>query len=75
MNTFYDTGCSHAVFKSGVPGTELKGQLVAKGPFRIGGVGGLTLGRVVAAGAERVLLRGGAGAADMGRKEEGEEEG
>ena len=41
INTFYDSGCSHAVFKSGVPGTELKGQLVAKGPFHIGGVGGL----------------------------------
>ena len=40
-----------------------------------GGVGGLTLGRVVAAGAERVLLRGGAGAADMGRKEDEGEEG
>ena len=25
VNTFYDSGCSHAVFKSGVPGTELKG--------------------------------------------------
>ena len=42
INTFYDNGCSHAVFKSGVPGTELKGQLVARGPFNIGGVGGLT---------------------------------
>ena len=41
LNTFYDSGCSHAVFKSGVPGTELKGQLVSKGPFHIGGVGGL----------------------------------
>ena len=42
VNVFYDNGCSHAVFKSGVPGTELKGQLVARGPFQIGGVGGLT---------------------------------
>ena len=41
INTFYDTGCSHAVFKTGVPGTELKGQIVAKGPFNIGGVGGM----------------------------------
>ena len=42
VNTFYDTGCSHAVFKEGVPGGQLRGQLVAKGPFDIGGVGGLT---------------------------------
>ena len=42
VNVFYDSGCSHAVFKSGVPGLELKGQLVARGPFNIGGVGGLT---------------------------------
>ena len=42
VNVFYDSGCSHAVFQSGVPGTELKGQLVAKGPFSIGGVGGIT---------------------------------
>ena len=42
INVFYDNGCSHAVFKSGIPGTELKGQLVARGPFQIGGVGGLT---------------------------------
>ena len=42
VNIFYDNGCSHAVFRSGIPGTELKGQLVARGPFQIGGVGGLT---------------------------------
>ena len=42
INVFYDNGCSHAVFKLGVPGVELKGQLVAKGPFHIGGVGGIT---------------------------------
>ena len=42
VNTFYDGGCSHAVFKDGVPGEQLRGQLVTKGPFTIGGVGGLT---------------------------------
>ena len=42
INTFFDSGCSHAVFKKGIPGTELKGQLISKGPFHIGGVGGLT---------------------------------
>ena len=41
VNTFYDTGCSHAVFKEGIPGDQLRGQVVNKGPFDIGGVGGL----------------------------------
>ena len=40
--TFYDTGCSHAVFKQGIPREQLCGQLVAKGPFNIDGVGGLS---------------------------------
>ena len=42
VNTFYDSGCSHAVFQADIPITEFKGQLTAKGPFCIGGVGGLT---------------------------------
>ena len=42
VKTFYDTGCSHAVFKDGIPGQQLRGQLVTRGPFNIGGVGGLT---------------------------------
>ena len=42
VNTFYDTGCSHAVLQADIPFTQLKSQLVAKGPFNIGGVGGLT---------------------------------
>ena len=42
VNTFYDTGCSHAVFMEGIPGNQLRGQLVCRGPFSIGGVGGLT---------------------------------
>ena len=41
VNTFYDSGCSHAVFKQGIPGDQLRGQVVNKGPFQIGGVGGL----------------------------------
>ena len=41
VNTFYDTGCSHAVFQDGIPGNQLRGQIVNKGPFTIGGVGGL----------------------------------
>ena len=42
VKTFYDSGCSHAVFRDGIPGAQLRGQLVTKGPFNIGGVGGLT---------------------------------
>ena len=42
VKTFYDSGCSHAVFKDGIPGEQLRGQLVAKGPFNIDGVGGLS---------------------------------
>jgi len=41
INTFYDTGCSHAIFLDGVPGNQLRGQIVSKGPFQINGVGGL----------------------------------
>ena len=36
-----DTGCSQVVLQADIPFTELKAQLVAKGPFNIGGVGGL----------------------------------
>ena len=39
--TFYDSGCSHAVFKEGIPKEQLRGHVVAKGPFSIDGVGGL----------------------------------
>ena len=42
VRTFYDNGCSHAVFKDGIPGGQLRGQMVTKGPFNIGGVGGLS---------------------------------
>ena len=42
VNTFYDSGCSHAVFQADIPISELQSQLTAKGPFSIGGVGGLT---------------------------------
>ena len=41
VRTFYDSGCSHAVFREGVPGKQLKGQIVSKGPFNIDGIGGL----------------------------------
>ena len=42
VNTFYDIGCSHALFKEGVPGSQLKGRIVQKGPFNMKGVGGIT---------------------------------
>ena len=41
IKTFYDSGCSHAVFKEGIPGKQLKAQIVTRGPFEIGGIGGL----------------------------------
>ena len=41
VNTFYDSGCSHAIFRDGIPGEQLRGQIVCKGPFQINGVGGL----------------------------------
>ena len=42
VNVFYDSGCSHAIFQADIPFNQLKAQLTAKGPFTIGGVGGLT---------------------------------
>ena len=39
---FYDLGCSDAIFRSGVPGNELRGTLLNKGPFPMGGVGDIT---------------------------------
>ena len=41
VNFFFDKGCSTACFKEGVPGTELNGKIIAKGPFVIGGVAGI----------------------------------
>ena len=41
VNCFFDKGCTEAVFRKGIPGTELIGEKVTKGPFTIGGVGGL----------------------------------
>ena len=41
VNIFYDNGCSHAVFKEGIPGKELKGRILQKGPFHMKGVGGI----------------------------------
>ena len=42
VNVFYDKGCSDAVFRAGIPGVQLRGTLLAKGPFEMGGVGGIT---------------------------------
>ena len=41
VNTFYDNGCSHAVFKAGIPENQLRGRVTQKGPFYIKGVGGV----------------------------------
>ena len=37
--TFYDSGCSEAIFRVGIPGNELRGSVLTKGPFKMGGVG------------------------------------
>ena len=42
VNVFYDKGCSEAVFRDGIPGVQLRGTLLNKGPFQMGGVGALT---------------------------------
>jgi hypothetical protein len=39
VNLFYDSGCSNAIFRDRVPGNQLRGTLLSKGPFHIGGVG------------------------------------
>ena len=40
-NFFFDNGCSHACFQEGIPGGELTGEIISKGPFQIGGVGAM----------------------------------
>ena len=39
--TFMDSGCSDAVVREGVPGVQWDGVVTKKGPFDMGGVGGL----------------------------------
>ena len=39
VKIFYDKGCSHIVFREGVPGKELVGVMTKKGPLMINGVG------------------------------------
>ena len=41
VNVFFDKGCSTAVFKEGIPGKELRGRVIKKGPFIMNGVGGI----------------------------------
>ena len=41
VNCFFDNGCTEAVFREGIPGGELIAEKTTKGPFTIGGVGGL----------------------------------
>ena len=41
VNTFFDGGCSHAVFKEGVPSQQLRARITQKGPFHMTGVGGI----------------------------------
>ena len=41
VTTFFDDGCSDCVMREGVPGIEWEGIITKKGPFNMGGVGGL----------------------------------
>ena len=43
INIFYDKGCSHVVFKTGVPEQELSSVMTKRGPLNIGGVGKSTI--------------------------------
>ena len=43
VNGFYDSGCSNACLRTGIPGAQLKGQVLAKGPFNITGVNGVNI--------------------------------
>ena len=42
VQVFFDKGCSDCVVREGIPGVEWKGIITKKGPFGIGGVGGLS---------------------------------
>ena len=37
--TFFDSGCTEAIIREGIPENELRGTLLTKGPFKMGGVG------------------------------------
>ena len=43
VNGFYDSGCSNACLRAGIPGAQLHGQMLAKGPFNVSGVQGITI--------------------------------
>ena len=43
LNFFKDSGCTSAIFKTGIPGAELRGQVVEKGPFIVQGVNGVKI--------------------------------
>ena len=42
VQVFFDKGCSDAVMREGIPGVEWKGIITKRGPFGMGGVGGLS---------------------------------
>ena len=42
VQVFFDSGCSDAVMREGIPGVEWRGIVTRKGPFGMGGVGGLS---------------------------------
>ena len=42
VNVFYDKECSESLFRDDLPGVQLRGTLLNKGPFQRGDVGALT---------------------------------
>ena len=42
VQVFFDSGCSDAVMREGIPGVEWQGIITKRGPFGMGGIGGLS---------------------------------
>ena len=42
VQVFFDSGCSDAVMREGIPGVEWKGIVTKRGPFGMGGVDGIS---------------------------------
>ena len=42
VKVFFDKGCSDCIVREGIPGVEWKGIITKKGPFGMGGVGGIS---------------------------------
>ena len=43
INIFYDKGCSHIVFRHGIPRNEIEGEITEREPLAIKGINDTTL--------------------------------